>query len=73
MNVAFDTLAFTEALTAAGMPEKQSKAFAKAVQDHAMAQVASKSDIKDAVHALTIRGVVALFAFAGLIVGLIKF
>ena len=55
MNATFDTLAFSDRLKAAGASEELSDALARAIQDVAMNDVATKADIREAVHNMTVR------------------
>ena len=72
MSTAFDTLAFANRLETAGMNRKQSEAMATAVQEIVMADIATKSDLRDAVHTLTVRGFTAAVAIVGLVAALVK-
>ncbi len=76
MNAAFDTLAFAKRLKAAGMPAEQSEAFATAIQEVAMAEVATKEhvsqEVRDAVHTLTVRGFGAAIAVVSILAIIIK-
>lgn len=72
MNAQFDTLAFSHRLEAAGMNRKQSEAIASALQEVAMAEVATKTDIKDAVQTLTVRGFAASVTIVGVIAAIVK-
>lgn len=58
----FDTHAMASKLRAAGFNEAMASAVTYAVRDIAMSNVATRSDVKDAVHSMTIRlGAVAVF------------
>lgn len=72
MNAAFDTLAFSNRLKAAGVPAKHSEAIATAIQEVAMAEVATKSDVREAVHTLTIRGFAAAVSIVGALAVIVK-
>ena len=76
MNAAFDTLAFANQLKAAGMPAKQSEAIASAVQEIAMAEVATKqhvsNEVREAVQKLTVRGFGAAVAIVSILAIIIK-
>jgi hypothetical protein len=51
--VTFDTLKFVKTLKGAGVSEAQAEAFSTAVQEsHEAAEVATKSDVRDAVSTL---------------------
>lgn len=67
IRTAFDTLAFAERLQGAGMSVELSRALSHAMQDIAMQDVATKADLKDAVHTLTVRGFAALATLGGLL------
>lgn len=54
-QVGFDTLAFVKRLAAAGMNAPQAEALAEALTDHAFADVATKSDLKELELRLTLR------------------
>ena len=71
MTVAFDTLAFSKTLEDAGFNRKQSEALAKAVQEVAMTNVATREDVANAVHTLTMRGFSALFVGLGLVTAIL--
>lgn len=45
--IAFDTLAFAKRLQAAGMDAPQAEAFAQALQDVALQEVATKADLRE--------------------------
>jgi hypothetical protein len=72
MTAIFDTLSFAEKLTEAGMDPKQSKAFAQAMHDVAFAEVATKTDLRDAVQSLTLRGIAASVVIVGALATIIK-
>lgn len=50
-----DTLKFSETMIGAGMPEPQAKALARALQEDALADLATKQDLKDGLERLTLR------------------
>lgn len=54
------------------MNRKQSEAIASAIQEVAMAEVATKTDIKDAVHTLTVRGFAASVTMVGVIAAIVS-
>ena len=51
----FDTLAFVKRLSAAGMESRQAEALAEALTAHAFDELATKSDLKAALHDLELR------------------
>ncbi|MEO5867226.1 MAG: hypothetical protein ABIS14_12710 [Sphingomonas sp.] len=66
---AFDTLALAQRLTAAGLPRDVANALSSAMADVAMRDVATKADLRDAVHTLTVRGFAGLTTLAGILAG----
>lgn len=66
-RIEFDTHAFLSKLRSAGFDEGQAEAVTYAIRDIAMSNVATKNDLKDAVHSITVRmGAVAAFIVAAL-------
>src|SRR3546814_3727777 len=61
-TAAFDTLSFTKRLEEAGLNRKVAEALSLAVQEVAMQNVATKADVEQAVHTMTIRGMSGLVA-----------
>ncbi len=53
MAVAFDTLAYSRRLRAAGVPEEQAAAHAEALAELATDHLATKADIRELEHKLT--------------------
>lgn len=51
----FDTLEFTKRLRAAKFSQDQAEAMVRALNEVALTNVATKHDVKDAVHTLTVR------------------
>jgi hypothetical protein len=68
-HAVFDTLAFAKRLQDAGLKKEVSEAIASAIQDVAMSNVATKADVREAVHDMTVRmgaliaGAVAVLGF----------
>jgi len=55
MNAPFDTLALKDALKDTPLGEAGAAVLARAIADVAMSEVATKSDVRDAVHSMTVR------------------
>jgi len=55
MNAPFDTLAFVNAMETTALGKAGAETLARAIADVAMSDVATKSDIREAVHTLTVR------------------
>lgn len=64
---AFDTLAFADEMQAAGVARPVAEALARAMNGIAMRDVATKADLRKAVHSLTVRGFTGLAALGGLL------
>ena len=67
MTAPFDTLAFAQRLETAGLDRQVSEAVASAMADVAMREVATKSDLRDVIHTLTVRGFAGLATLAGIL------
>jgi uncharacterized protein with von Willebrand factor type A (vWA) domain len=66
-RIEFDTHAFAAKLRDAGFDEGMASAVTYAIRDIAMSNVATRHDLKDAVHAMTLRlGAVAVFIVGAL-------
>lgn len=67
-----DTLAYTKALEAVGIDRSQAEAHAQAMKDHVLPQLATKADIVDLKHSLTIRFLGIIAAFNTLLFALLR-
>jgi uncharacterized protein with von Willebrand factor type A (vWA) domain len=66
-RIEFDTHAFASKLRTAGFDEGQAAAVTYAIRDIAMSNVATRNDVKEAVHSMTVRiGAAAAFIVAAL-------
>lgn len=72
MTAIFDTLAFAHRMEESGMDRRQSEALASAMQEIAMAEVATKADVRDAVHTITVRGFAAAVTIIAVLAAIIK-
>lgn len=54
-HLSFDTLAFAKRLAAAGMQSRQAQALAEALNDIVFDTLATKNDLKELEHRLTVR------------------
>jgi hypothetical protein len=54
-HLGFDTLAFAKRLAAAGMQSRQAQALAEALNDIVFDTLATKNDLRDLEHRLTVR------------------
>lgn len=55
MNIAFDTHAYVKRLIAAGMPEAQAEVQAEALSEIALANLATKDDVREGLRSLVER------------------
>lgn len=72
MNASFDTLTFAERLQASGMRKAMAEGVAHAIQDIAMQDVATRADLREAVHTLTLHMGVMLGVGLGVVVAIIS-
>jgi hypothetical protein len=67
----FDTLAFVKRLSAAGMESRQAEALAEALTAHAFDDLATKSDLKNALQDLELRLTIRLGALSAATVAIL--
>lgn len=72
MTQAFDSLGYAKQLRDAGVPGGQAEAHAEAARDFVMADLVTKSDLRNALLTQTVAFGVMLAAAAGLIVAVLK-
>jgi hypothetical protein len=70
-HLSFDTLAFAKRLAAAGMQSRQAQALAEALNDIVFDRLATKNDLRDLEHRLTVRMGAMITASMALTVGIL--
>jgi hypothetical protein len=65
--MAFDTLEFANALEKGGLEREQAQAHAQALKDHVMPELATKSDIVEVKHLISMESLKLTVAMGGMI------
>lgn len=73
MNAPFDTLTFSKRLEDAGLSRPVSEALSTAMQDIALRDIATKSDLDELANKLTMRGIAGLTAAVAVLGTIIRF
>ena len=69
MTISFDTLGYSKALKAAGVPEPQAEAHAESARDFIMVELVTKSDLRAALDAQAMILTIRMGAMMALAVG----
>jgi hypothetical protein len=72
MTQAFDSLGYAKRLRDAGIPSEHAEAHAEAARDFVMADLVTKSDLRNALLTQTVAFGVMLAAASGLIVAILR-